>query len=184
MAKAIQHPDKSLPALGIRQPWAELIMRGVKTIELRSSQTKIRGTIYVYASKTLAKTPHAIEAAAQAEIATETLPTGTLIGTVEIVDSFPATAEHAEASGVPASLLKGKYGWKLANPKRIKSPIVPQFLVLSLRPQADRDSPEIETVREPFLNLSSLLPSHLRIFRSTQSRLPASGLGQKKQRTV
>jgi len=128
MAKAIQHPDKSLPALGIRQPWAELIMRGVKTIELRSSQTKIRGTIYVYASKTLAKTSHAIEAATQAEITTETLPTGTLIGTVEIVASFPATAEHEEASGVPASLLKGKYGWKLANPKRIKSPIVPQFL--------------------------------------------------------
>lgn len=128
MAKRIKHPDKSLPALGIRQPWAELIMRGIKTIELRSSQTKIRGPIYVYASKKLAKTPHAIQAAEDAEIETETLPTGVLIGTVEIVDSFPATVEHAEASGVPAALLKGKFGWKLANPRRIRSPLVPEYL--------------------------------------------------------
>lgn len=128
MAKRIKHPDKSLPALGIRQPWAELIMQGIKTIELRSSQTQIRGSIYVYASKTLAKTPHAIEAADKAEIETETLPTGVLLGTVEIVDSFPATAEHAGPSGVPASLLKGKYAWKLAHPRRIKSPLVPEYL--------------------------------------------------------
>ncbi|QDV18501.1 ASCH domain protein [Gimesia panareensis] len=128
MAKQIKHPDKSLPALGIRQPWAELIMRGIKTIELRSSQTKIRGPIYVYASKTLAKTPHAIQAAEDAEIETDTLPTGVLIGTVEIVDSFPATAEHVDASGVPAALLKGKFGWKLANPRRIRSPLVPEYL--------------------------------------------------------
>ncbi|MFH1304690.1 MAG: ASCH domain-containing protein [Planctomycetota bacterium] len=128
MTKSIKHPDKSLPALGIRQPWAELILRGIKTIEIRSSQTKIRGPIYVYASKKLAKTPHADKAAAHAGINVKTLPTGVLIGTVEIVDSFPVTQKHAAASGVPAEVLKGKFGWELANPQRLQKLIVPEFL--------------------------------------------------------
>jgi hypothetical protein len=45
------HPDAETVALGVRQPWIELILRGVKTIEVRSQDTRIRGTIYLYASK-------------------------------------------------------------------------------------------------------------------------------------
>ena len=37
-------------ALNIRQPHAEAIMRGVKRIEYRTISTKIRETIYIYAS--------------------------------------------------------------------------------------------------------------------------------------
>lgn len=126
--KITKHPDKSLPALGIRQPWAELILRGIKTIEIRSSQTQIRGPIYIYASKKLAKTPHADQAVVEAGIDVEELPRGKLIGTVEIVDSFPVNQKHAAASGVPAEILKGKFGWKLANPQRLQKQIVPVYL--------------------------------------------------------
>ena len=128
MTTAIKHPDNRLPALGIRQPWAELILRGIKTIEIRSSQTKIRGPIYVYASKKLAKTPHAEQAAEEAGIDVEELPTGVLVGTVEIVDSFPVNQKHVAASGVPATILHGKYGWELAKPKRLQKLIVPDYL--------------------------------------------------------
>src|SRR5947208_1239062 len=39
-------------ALSIRQPWAELILRGIKTAELRSRSTSIVGErFYIYASK-------------------------------------------------------------------------------------------------------------------------------------
>lgn len=39
-------------ALAIRQPWAELILRGVKTIEYRSRPTRIIGErFWIYASK-------------------------------------------------------------------------------------------------------------------------------------
>ena len=39
-------------ALSIRQPFAELILRGIKTVELRSISTKIIGErFYIYASK-------------------------------------------------------------------------------------------------------------------------------------
>src|SRR5947209_6887554 len=39
-------------ALSIRQPYAELILRGIKAVELRRSSTKIIGErFYIYASK-------------------------------------------------------------------------------------------------------------------------------------
>ena len=37
-------------ALTIRQPWAKLILRGIKTIEVRSRLTRVRGRVYIYAS--------------------------------------------------------------------------------------------------------------------------------------
>jgi predicted transcriptional regulator len=38
-------------ALSVRQPYAELIMRGEKSVEYRSRPTKIRELLYVYAAK-------------------------------------------------------------------------------------------------------------------------------------
>ena len=43
-------------ALSIRQPFAELILRGIKTVEYRSRPTRIIGRrFHIYASKTAAK---------------------------------------------------------------------------------------------------------------------------------
>ena len=48
-------------ALSIRQPYAELILRGIKTVELRSRSTNIVGErFYIYASKARAIPPVAI----------------------------------------------------------------------------------------------------------------------------
>ena len=45
-------------ALSIRQPYAELILRGVKTAELRSAPTRIVGErFYIYAAKARAAPP-------------------------------------------------------------------------------------------------------------------------------
>ena len=45
-------------ALSIRQPYAELILRGIKTAELRSRSTTIIGQrFYIYAAKAKAKRP-------------------------------------------------------------------------------------------------------------------------------
>src|SRR4051812_3124884 len=44
--------SKDMLALSIRQPYAELIMRGIKRIEYRSRPTRIIGErFYIYASK-------------------------------------------------------------------------------------------------------------------------------------
>ena len=90
----------TMRALSIRQPYAELILRGIKTAELRSMSTTIVGErFFIYACKAKAKqpiwsddlrvgTPPAwmIELAEQAGILHELLgadadlPTGVIVG--------------------------------------------------------------------------------------------------------
>ena len=86
-------PDRL--ALGIQQPWAELILRGWKTLEIRSLSTQVRGPIYLYASKRLSTLPAAGLAAAERGLDLETLPRGLLVGSVDVVGSRPTTAEDA-----------------------------------------------------------------------------------------
>ncbi|MGH9835609.1 MAG: ASCH domain-containing protein [Blastocatellia bacterium] len=69
-------------ALSVRQPYAEQIMRGVKKIEFRSFPTNIRERIYIYASLT----PGELQDWKAMKLSPGDLPTGVLIGTVEIVD--------------------------------------------------------------------------------------------------
>ena len=102
----INHPDDSLIALGVKQPWAELIMRGIKTVEIRSVSTNLRGTIYIYATKKLAGTPSAQAAFQEHHLESGSLSFGQIVGTVELVDVTPAHRKHATAACVPASELK------------------------------------------------------------------------------
>lgn len=123
-----RHPDKSLIALGVRQPWIELILRGAKTIEVRSSHTRQRGTIYLYASKKPADIPAADVAIDRHGVDMQAVPYGLLLGTVDIVDSRPSTAADAEAACVPPDLLRETYSWELANPVRLPEPLPVRFL--------------------------------------------------------
>jgi hypothetical protein len=121
-------PDPDLIALGIRQPWAELILRGVKTIEVRSQDTKVRGAVYLYSSKKPADVEPAVAAAREYGIEPDELPMGVIVGTVDIVDSAPCRAADAAASCVPGTYLTGRYGWTLANPVRFEEPLTVRFL--------------------------------------------------------
>jgi hypothetical protein len=62
-------------ALSVRQPYAELIMRGEKKVEYRSKPTKVRGRVHLYA----AKRPGKIEAP-DGGLRPRDLPTGVLVG--------------------------------------------------------------------------------------------------------
>lgn len=125
----LRHPDKQLLALGIRQPWAELILRGIKTIEVRSQDTRVRGPIYVYASKKPAVSPAAAAALARYDLDLTELPVGVLVGTVEIVETaLCRTAADAAAACVSREAVHGRYGWRLANPVRLETPLLPHFL--------------------------------------------------------
>jgi hypothetical protein len=95
-------------ALSIRQPFAELILRGIKKIEYRSIATHKRERVYIYASKVPVD-----DSSSWAKLRSEPsdLPTGMLVGTVEIVG----------CDGEPRS-----YQWKLARPKRLKKPVKPK----------------------------------------------------------
>lgn len=69
-------------ALSIRQPYAEQILRGAKKIEYRTVATNIRERVFIYASLSSAS----IDAFARARVKSEEVPTGVIVGSVEIVD--------------------------------------------------------------------------------------------------
>ncbi len=120
--------DRQRIALGIRQPWAELILRGIKTVEVRSTDTRQRGTIYVYASKKPADHSFAEEAIHRHGLDRESLPRGVLVGTVDLQASGPADEDDEDAACVPAEYLDGRFAWRLENPTRLSEPVVPRFL--------------------------------------------------------
>jgi hypothetical protein len=122
------HPHRDLIALGIRQPWAELILRGVKTLEVRTLETRVRGPIYLYASKRIATIPAARRVIKQHDLSEADLPTGVIVGTIEIVGTHLCDARDTDVSCVPQSFLRGKIGWELARPERLPEQLKPRFL--------------------------------------------------------
>jgi hypothetical protein len=82
-----QHTTQLRLALSIRQPWAELILLGVKATEFRTRGTRVRGRIFIYAS--LGRYPRADEAEWAEEYGLDDiagLPRGVIVGTVELYD--------------------------------------------------------------------------------------------------
>lgn len=88
-------------ALSVRQPYAEQILRGTKKIEYRSTRTNIRGRVYIYAGKS----PGSPEAWQDIDMQPGELPTGVLVGTVEVTG---------------CSFNGEEYEWHLSNPERLR----------------------------------------------------------------
>jgi hypothetical protein len=94
-------------ALSIRQPYAEQILRGHKTIEYRGRPTNIRERVYIYASMT----PDDIQDWETVKLRPGDLPIGILVGTVEI----------SNCTGRP-----GAYQWHLTKSDRLKRYLKPK----------------------------------------------------------
>src|SRR5690606_20130422 len=109
-----------MKTLSIRQPWAELILQGRKTIELRTWQTHYRGAILIHAGGNLEQDGCEAYGIDPAEITR-----GAIVGTVDIVDmvtfdtdSFAAMRDqHLDLGDWPGDVL----GWRLANPQRLET---------------------------------------------------------------
>jgi hypothetical protein len=144
----VTHPiDKSRLALGIRQPWAELIVRGVKTIEVRKFDVNVRGRIYVYASRQISDHPAAATAASNHQLDLESLPRGVVVGSVELVETCAMTPADAGAACLREEDLRAhRYvGWRLANPERYDEPLPIRFMPYGIwfypfRPRDSRTS--------------------------------------------
>lgn len=105
-------PDKHdrFKALVLKQPYAEDLATGAKTIEVRSTRTTYRGDLLICSS------------------ATPVYPkmmSGVTLGFVELYDCKPIsefTAEDWEATRIPherrKQITKG-YGWLMRNPRRV-----------------------------------------------------------------
>jgi hypothetical protein len=122
-------------ALSIRQPFAELILRGIKTVEYRSRPTRIIGErFYLYASKGAGKkiwsrdlaVPDAewprwmLELAEQVgmiepELLAAGLPTGVIVGSAIVEKVVPPEPSARD----------GLYQWHLAGVERARTLLKP-----------------------------------------------------------
>lgn len=111
-----------MKALSIRQPWAELILQGRKTVELRTWRTNYRGRFLIHAAQKVN-----VEACEAYGLDPASLVRGAVVGSVELVDilDFDEASydehrgEHLRLGEWPGDLL----GWRLAEPERLPEPI-------------------------------------------------------------
>jgi hypothetical protein len=110
--------------LSIRQPWAELILRGKKKIEVRSFPTKVRGPMYLYASLTRG----ADDARCKRSVGCswEELDRGLLVGIIEITNCRELQTSDSRAAGFPIYNPEGSFAWLVKPLKRFGKPIQPK----------------------------------------------------------
>jgi hypothetical protein len=122
-----------MKAIAIRQPWAALIVSGVKNIENRSWGTHYRGPLAIYASKSFSKADmrDAQDICKRHGICfpSEFL-TGGIIGVVDFVGlAIPRpqkwiptpTFDKPELASTPLTWYdRGAIGWVLQNPRPIE----------------------------------------------------------------
>jgi hypothetical protein len=119
--------DPRIPALGIRQPWVELILRGDKVLEIRSRNTRVRGPIYLYSSQRPETSPVGREMFARRGLINKPLPYGVLVGSAELVGSRPTRPSDAVAACLPPQRLVGQYAWELQEIRRFTAPVPVTF---------------------------------------------------------
>jgi hypothetical protein len=111
-----------MKALSICQPWAELILQGRKTIELRTWQTSYRGRLAIHASQTVRE-----EACVAYGVDPGRVVRGALVGTVELVDILTLDERDWEALRDQHLSLHNfsgpTFGWRLEDPQRLPQPI-------------------------------------------------------------
>lgn len=91
--------------LTVRQPWANLIMQGVKDIENRTWATEYRGEIYIHAGR--AGVSPADLALAESHLGElPDLPFGVVLGSVNLVD---IVRDHPSPWAIP-----GTFHWVLS----------------------------------------------------------------------
>ncbi len=105
-----------MKALSLKQPFAELVVSGRKTIELRKWNTKFRGEFLIHASKNP-------DESAMKRFGFENLACGFIVGKAKLVDvrHYKNAEEHAKDKEFHlADIERGDYGFVLENAQRVK----------------------------------------------------------------
>jgi predicted transcriptional regulator len=105
-----------MKTLSLKQPFAELILQGKKTIELRKWNTKFRGEFLIHASKK----PDAV---AMRQFGFKDLPLGCIVGKANLIDvkKYNSKKEHSKDQKLHlASSYWGNHGFVLENVKKVK----------------------------------------------------------------
>ena len=105
-----------MKALSLKQPFAELVVSGKKTIEIRKWNTKFRGEFLIHSSKTSDNN-------AMIKHGYDNLPLGVIVGKADLVSvkKYLNRKEFEKDKHKHlASSDYGNYGFFLKNAKRIK----------------------------------------------------------------
>lgn len=100
-----------MKALSVKQPWAELIASGRKTIELRTWARGHRGELLIVSGLRFDARAAAVDVDG---------PRGVAVCVVELVDVRAAHPSDSEAAYFPVPAdASGVFAWVLANPRRL-----------------------------------------------------------------
>lgn len=94
---------KSIKAISVKQPWANLIASNKKTIETRTWETKYRGPLLIVSSKK-----------------PDIKPAGCAVAVANLVDCHKMT--KADEKAACCAVYDGAYSWVLENVRGIKDP--------------------------------------------------------------
>lgn len=107
-------------ALSIRQPWAELILQGRKTIELRTWETDYRGPLWLHTGK-------AADLDLDRSFGVPDPPRGAFLGRITLVDISPIDpprwerwrSQHLDSGRYHPGL----FAWHLSSAERLRQPV-------------------------------------------------------------
>lgn len=104
-----------MKAISLAQPWAHLVVQGIKDIENRSWCTKHRGPILIHASRSLDLDALDWLRSIGIELSPDELDSGGIIGVVELID---CVRSHQ------SPWFSGPWGWVLSNPRPLEYKMV------------------------------------------------------------
>jgi hypothetical protein len=112
-----------LKCLSLRQPYAQLLVSGKKTIEIRTWNTKFRGQFLIHASKKINK-----EACNRLKVNPSKLVTGVILGkgTLSVVKSYESKNSFIRDKNkhfAGSNYDRKKYGFIINQALRFKIPI-------------------------------------------------------------
>ncbi len=113
-------------ALSIKQPWAALIVHGIKTVEVRSWLTGKTGKILIHASKTPERDPNAWRLITTPQLMTTAGLVGGVIGVAELCECITYSSPEAYAAdvrhctGAERFQPPRMYGFRFKNAKRVE----------------------------------------------------------------
>lgn len=113
-----------IPALTVRQPWASLLVDGVKPLDVRPWATRYRGPLLIHAGAT--PPPALIEV--RRMVGAFTVPLGVLLGVVTLVDVQPLDAVWPELDDVGRATCGDRcapdaFAWLTADSMRLSDPV-------------------------------------------------------------
>ena len=113
-----------MKVLSLKEPYATLIMNGIKKIETRSWKTNYRGELYIHASMTKLSKDILNMDELMNLVDVDNLNYGKIICSCELVDCIPMTDEFIEdvyknnrTEFICGEYAKGRYAWILENIK-------------------------------------------------------------------